>query len=81
MHHSFIITSQHCLNAWRGCILQELDCGYRNCCSVYMCVVFNDAASSLEITAINNTVLENNDLERMQQEVTVDSSAIFLEGI
>jgi len=46
-----------------------------------MCVVFNDAASSLEITAINNTVLENNDLERMQQEVTVDSSAIFLEGI
>ena len=81
MHPSFVITCQPCLNAWRGCILQELDCGYSNCCSVCICIVFNDAASSSESTALNNTVLENNDSERMQQEVTVYSSAISLEGL
>jgi hypothetical protein len=81
MHPSFVITSQHCLNAWRGCILQELDCGYSNYCSVCICVVFNDAASSSEGTALSNTVLENNDLERMQQEVTLTSSASSLEGL
>lgn len=46
----------------------------------HMCV-FNDAASSSESTALNHTVLENNDLEQMQQEVTVDSTAISLEGL
>jgi hypothetical protein len=58
MHPSFVITGHHCLNAWRGCILQELDCGYRNCPSVHVCVVFNDPASSSEIAAINNSVRE-----------------------
>jgi hypothetical protein len=87
MHPSFVIISQHCLNVWRGCILQELDCGYSNCCSLCVCVclcvyvVFNDAASRSESTSLSNTVLENNDFERMQQEVKVDSSAISLEGL
>jgi len=48
---------------------------------VCICVVFNAAAISSESTALINTVLENNDLERMQQEVTGDSSATSLEGL
>ena len=46
-----------------------------------MCVVFNGDARSSDFTALNDTVLENNDLERMQKEVEVDSSVIILEGL